>query len=210
MGKSGSGKTSLLRTLSGQSMCYSGCITIHGARLDRFSESSLHNYHLNSGFLFQNHALILNLTVYENVALALRYHFSPDESSLHTQVMAALKQVNLEDFANHTPEQLSGGMARRAALARCIVLKPSLLFCDEPFAGQDPINTKQLAKLIEKTTKKLNTTTLLVTHEVDITMQLADYVYLLDSQRIIAHGTPSELMANEHDFVKTFLNARSF
>ncbi len=197
MGPSGVGKSSLLQVLSGQKKQRSGKISHNG-------KSSKHN--LKTGILFQNNALLLHLTVFENVALPIRYHYQLPEDLIHELVMMKLHAVNLAHASQLYPEQLSGGMSRRAAIARSIALDPNIIFYDEPFAGQDPINAESIAKLIKKMNAYLDATSIVITHEVNLTLQLADYIYIFDKQRIACQGRPEEVLKDDNTFVKSFLS----
>ena len=197
MGPSGVGKSSLLQVLCGQKKPKSGQIT--------FPKQGS-NKNLNTGILFQNNALLFHLSVFENVALPIRYHFNLPETIIEEIVLMKLHAVNLKHAANLYPEQLSGGMMRRAAIARSIAMDPNLIFYDEPFAGQDPINTESIAKLIKKMNKYLEATSIIITHEVNLTLQLADYIYIFDKQTIAFHGPPKKVASSKNGFVKSFLS----
>lgn len=197
MGPSGVGKSSLLQVLSGQKKQRSGKIS---------HNNQVNTSPLKSGILFQNNALLLHLTVFENVALPIRYHFQLPEKLVHELVMMKLHAVNLAHACELYPEQLSGGMSRRAAIARSIALDPNIIFYDEPFAGQDPINAESIAKLIKKMNTYLDATSIIITHEVHLTLQLADYIYIFDKQRIASQGKPEEVLRDDNAFVQSFLS----
>tara|TARA_B100001093_G_scaffold513780_1_gene586393 strand:- start:605 stop:1333 length:729 start_codon:yes stop_codon:yes gene_type:complete len=197
MGPSGVGKSSLLQVLSGQKKQRSGTV---------FHAKQKNNQALKTGILFQNNALLLHLTVFENVALPIRYHYHLPEPLIHELVMMKLHAVNLAHAGELYPEQLSGGMSRRAAIARSIALDPNIIFYDEPFAGQDPINAESVAKLIKKMNTYLDATSIIITHEVHLTLQLADYIYIFDKQRIAAQGKPKEVLRADNPFVQSFLS----
>ena len=205
MGPSGIGKTSILRILSNQVNPLQGQVTFYGNSRDSLSKAEKKALQLNMGFLFQNSALLLNLSVYENIALPLRYHYNLPESIIREVVAMKLHAVNLDNTEELYPEQLSGGMARRVALARCIALDPSLIFCDEPFTGQDPINASTIANLIQRLNKNLQATTVIISHEVALILSLADHIYLLNGTGIIRHGSPAEICTNPCAFTKKFI-----
>jgi phospholipid/cholesterol/gamma-HCH transport system ATP-binding protein len=162
------------------------------------------------GMLFQSGALFTDLTVFENVAFPLREHTDLSAAEIRTKVMDKLEAVNLADSFDLMPSELSGGMTRRAALARALSLEPDVLLYDEPFVGQDPLTKTTLVKLIDSLNKRLNVTSILVSHDVPEVMMLADYVYLLDNKTIIAHGTPGELRASQNIQVQQFLKPLEF
>ena len=196
MGPSGVGKSSLLRILSGQEDHKFGQIYRYNSKIGGLNKT---------GILFQNNALLLDQTVFENIALPIQYHYELPTALIEELVMMKLRAVNLEHAAELYPEQLSGGMARRAAIARSIVLDPNLIFYDEPFAGQDPGNAEIIARLIKKMSRNLEATSVIITHEIQLTMQLADYLYIFDKQSIAFYGTPQEALCSKNSFVKTFL-----
>ncbi|MEC8461023.1 MAG: ATP-binding cassette domain-containing protein [Pseudomonadota bacterium] len=205
MGPSGSGKTSILRAISTQSSHYQGSIFFDQKNLQQLTPQELLNFRLQTGVLFQKDALFLNLTLYENIALGLRYHFNWPKDLLNEKVHHALLRVNLENYEHYYPEQLSGGMARRAALARALALNPKFLFCDEPFSGQDPINAHNLATLIKNNNQQLTMTTVLVSHEVKISFMIADYIYLFNKGMVVAEGTPGQIKQHPNEFVQSFI-----
>jgi len=199
MGPSGSGKTSLLRVLSGQETATRGSILINGKPLHEKSPND------KLGILFQSDALLLNLTVFENIALPLRYHTQNDETTIQNKVSQRLQEIGLPDTENLYPEQLSGGMSRRVAIARATILNPNFIFFDEPFAGQDPLNIENLCSLIQRMNTLLEATTIIVSHEPAIASKLADRIYLLHNQSIRYHGTPKELAAISDPFLQRFI-----
>lgn len=204
MGPSGCGKTSLIRALTALDTSFDGDIKIDGKSLKQFNQQTLKQYRLKTGVIFQSNALILNLSLFENIALPLRYHLRLSEEALTTRVDALLNQVNLLKFKHYTPEQLSGGMARRAALARSLALNPETLFCDEPFSGQDPLHAKLLADLIKQVNRSHPVTVVMVTHEVNTTLNIADHIVLFNHGSIIAEGSPQQLLESSDAFVQYF------
>mgnify|MGYP001976183662 CR=1 FL=1 len=202
MGPSGAGKSSLLNILSGQVIPDMGKVTWQNKALTSQKKP------LPFGILFQNNALLLHLSVFENIALGLRYAKKLNESTIKEQVMQRLTEVGLEDAAELYPEQLSGGMARRVAIARATIAKPKIMFFDEPFSGLDPPNSALIAKLIKKVSTRLQATTIIVTHEPYIALALCDEIYLLHEQKIYTHGSPNEIKANKDQVVQSFIQPK--
>lgn len=206
LGPSGSGKTTLLRLLSGQIIPRSGKVTLMGENVGKISEKSLYEIRTKMGVLFQSGALFTDMTVYDNVAFALREHTKLDESMINTLVLLKLQSVGLRGLKDYFPSQLSGGQARRAALARAIALDPSLLLFDEPFTGQDPISMGVLIRLIKNLNDALKITSVVISHDVEEVLSIADYACILGEGRIIAFGTPDEIRNHEDPWVKQFIN----
>lgn len=206
LGPSGSGKTTLLRLLSGQIIPQSGKVTLMGENVGKISEKSLYEIRTKMGVLFQSGALFTDMTVYDNVAFALREHTKLDESMINTLVLLKLQSVGLRGLKDYFPSQLSGGQARRAALARAIALDPSLLLFDEPFAGQDPISMGVLIRLIKNLNDALKITSVVISHDVAEVLSIADHACILGEGRIIAFGTPDEIRNHEDPWVKQFIN----
>jgi phospholipid/cholesterol/gamma-HCH transport system ATP-binding protein len=193
MGGSGCGKTTILRLIGGQYMAQSGQVLFEGQDIGRMSGAELMAARRRMGMLFQFGALFTDLSVFENVAFPLREHTDLSEELLHSLVLMKLNAVGLRGARDLMPSQISGGMARRVALARAIALDPPLIMYDEPFAGLDPIS--------------LGITARLVTHDVEETFAIADYVYFIANGRIGAEGTPEELSRSTDPFVRQFLDA---
>ncbi|WP_084883781.1 ATP-binding cassette domain-containing protein [Vibrio sp. qd031] len=210
IGPSGIGKTTLLKLLSGLLEPDDGQVLFNGQDLNQLSRRALFDARKKMGMLFQSGALFTDLTVFENVAFPLREHTDLSAAEIRTKVMDKLEAVNLADSFDLMPSELSGGMTRRAALARALSLEPDVLLYDEPFVGQDPLTKTTLVKLIDSLNKRLNVTSILVSHDVPEVMMLADYVYLLDNKTIIAHGTPGELRASQNIQVQQFLKPLEF
>ena len=198
MGPSGIGKSSILRILSNQTSPKRGALNYHGTPLERMNHDQLNTLHREMGFL-------LNLSVYENIALPIRYHYDLPDELIAEIVTMKLHAVNLTEARDLYPEQLSGGMVRRVAIARCIALDPKIIFCDEPFTGQDPINAKSLTQLIKKMTQHLQATTVVVSHEVQLTFSFADHIYLLNHDGIVCSGSPHSICQKPCDYTRTFL-----
>lgn len=205
MGPSGIGKTTLLRLIGGQIYPESGEIWFDGNNIPALSRSKLYQQRKKMSMLFQSGALFTDLSVFDNVAFPLREHTELDESLIRTLVLLKLEAVGLRGAAQLMPSELSGGMARRAALARAIALDPELIMYDEPFVGQDPITMGVLVELIRNLNQALGVTSVVVSHDVPEVMSIADWVYILANGKIIASGTPDELRSNTDPQVQQFL-----
>jgi phospholipid/cholesterol/gamma-HCH transport system ATP-binding protein len=206
MGPSGTGKTTLLRLITGQVRPSAGTVTVGGTDVGSLSENGLYDLRKRMGMLFQNGALLTDLDVYENVAFPLREHTRLPESLVSRIVLMKLQSVGLRGAARLMPAELSGGMARRVALARAIVMDPELLIYDEPFAGLDPIAMGVVLRLIRDTNDALGITSIVVSHDVHEISLLADTTYLLSGGRVIAHGAPAELREHSSEAVRQFMN----
>jgi phospholipid/cholesterol/gamma-HCH transport system ATP-binding protein len=204
MGPSGTGKTTLLRHLTGQTMPDAGEIRIDGADVTRLGREALFDLREHIGFLFQNSALLTDFSVFENVAFPLRQHLQLPEEIVRNIVLTKLQAVGLRGAAELMPEELSGGMARRVALARAIVRDPKLILYDEPFVGLDPIALNQVLALIRILNDTLGITSVLVAHEFAAIERVADRVILLAAGRIAAQGTPAELRAGDSPWTRQF------
>jgi phospholipid/cholesterol/gamma-HCH transport system ATP-binding protein len=209
MGGSGSGKTTILRLIGGQLRPQSGSITIGGEAVRVDDVRSLYALRRKMGMLFQYGALFTDLTVEENVAFPLREHSDLPEELIHDLVLLKLQAVGLRNAAHLKPAEISGGMARRVALARAIALDPQLIMYDEPFAGLDPISMGVTANLIRKLNDALGSTSILVSHDVAESFLIADYVYFLSQGKIVAHGTPDEMRASSDPYVRQFVHAEA-
>ena len=207
MGGSGCGKTTILRLIGGQYSAQSGQVLFEGRDIGKMTSSQLMSARRRMGMLFQFGALFTDLSVYENVAFPLREHTDLTEELLRSLVLMKLNAVGLRGARDLMPAQISGGMARRVALARAIALDPPLIMYDEPFAGLDPISLGITARLIRDLNNALGATSLLVTHDVEETFAIADYVYFIANGRIGAEGTPEELSRSTDPFVRQFLDA---
>lgn len=206
MGPSGTGKTTLLRMIGGQLEPERGSVCVDGTDIARLSRSELFAVRRKMGMLFQSGALFTDLSVYENVAFPLRVHTRLPESFIRDLVMMKLQAVGLRGARDMMPSELSGGMARRAALARAIVLDPDLIMYDEPFAGQDPITMGMLAQLIKRLNDALGLTSIIVSHDVHETAAIADYIYLIADGKVVGSGTPAEMLSSEDPKVKQFIH----
>ncbi|WP_188693764.1 phospholipid ABC transporter ATP-binding protein MlaF [Bowmanella pacifica] len=209
MGPSGIGKTTLLKLIGGQLRPDSGDIVFKGESIPKMRRSRLFEVRRHMSMLFQSGALFTDMTVFDNVAFPLREHTRLSEELIRLLVLMKLQAVGLRGAADMLPSELSGGMARRAALARAIALDPELIMYDEPFAGQDPISMGVLVKLIKELNNALNLTSVVVTHDVTEVMSIADYVYILADKKIIGEGTPEQIRAHESPMVQQFLLGRA-
>lgn len=209
MGPSGTGKTTLLKLIGASLQPDSGTIEVEDKDIHRLSKIELFKLRSQMGFLFQSGALFTNLSVFENVAFPLRAHTELSESEIYDIVLLKLEAVGLRGARDLKPSELSGGMARRVALARAIALDPNLILYDEPFAGQDPISMGVLLKLIKETNDALGTTSIIVSHDVKEVTSIADYVYILSNSKIIAKGTPAELEVSDDVQVKQFMHGEA-
>jgi phospholipid/cholesterol/gamma-HCH transport system ATP-binding protein len=209
MGPSGIGKTTLLKIIGGQLTPSGGSVLFQGDDVHKVSRNRLYEMRRKMSMLFQSGALFTNMSVYDNVAFPLREHTKLSESIIETIVKLKLEAVGLRGAAQLMPSELSGGMARRAALARAIALDPDLIMYDEPFAGQDPISMGVLVKLIKALNKALDLTSIVVTHDVSEVLEIADYAYILANKTIIGSGTPQQIKDSDSDLVQQFLQGNA-
>ena len=205
MGGSGSGKTTLLRLLAGLETPTSGSVLFAGEDLAKVSRKRLYELRMRVGMVFQYSALLNSLDVYENVAFPLHEHTKLDESVIQTMVTMKLEQVGLRGFETMMPSQLSGGMAKRVAFARALVMDPQVVFFDEPTSGLDPISAGVVSTLIHETTAKTRMTSVVVTHDVDAGLKIADHVILLWQGQLIAEGSPESIQQSEDPRVQQFI-----
>src|SRR5690554_126663 len=208
MGGSGSGKTTLLRAATAQIIAQRGRVSAFGKDISQVSGEALRQLRQRMGVLFQQGALFTDLNVFENVAFPLREHTRISESQIQERVLEKLDSVGLKAAAHLRISEISGGMARRVALARAIVLEPELILYDEPFAGLDPISLGITARLIRSLTDKLGCASVLITHDVKESFLIADQVYMVGQGKLIAEGTPAALSASSDPFVRQFLDAQ--
>lgn len=205
MGPSGCGKTTLLRLIGGQLKPERGNIQVDGKLINKLSRAQLYELRRKMGILFQSGALFTNLSVFENVAFPLREHTELPDFMIRDIVLMKLQSVGLRGAKNLMPNQLSGGMARRVALARAIALDPELIMYDEPFTGLDPIALGVIVKLISDLNKALGITSILVSHDVEEALSIADYIYVIASGKIIGQGTPEKVHIDKDPEVQQFL-----
>ena len=208
MGGSGSGKTTLLKLIGGQIRAQQGQVLVAGQDVGTLNESALYQLRRKLGMLFQFGALFTDLSVFDNVAFPLRERTRLPESMIRDLVLMKLQTVGLRGAAQQMPHELSGGMARRVALARAIALDPQVMLYDEPFTGLDPISLATVGQLIRELNDALNTASIVVTHDVAESLAIVDYVYFLADGCVVAQGTPDEVRASSHPFVQQFIQAR--
>src|SRR5690348_10137593 len=206
LGGSGSGKSTLLRTLVGLEKPSSGQIWIKGQDIAAISQDEMDEIRKKIGMSFQGGALFGSITVGENVALPLREHTKLEEPTIEIIVRLKLDQVGLAGFESYMPSQLSGGMKKRAAVARAMAMDPEILFFDEPSAGLDPIIAAGMDELILELKKAFHMTIVVVTHELASAFLIADRMVLIDKGNIVAIGTPEEMRSSTHPRVRQFLD----
>lgn len=207
MGGSGSGKTTMLRAATGQMRAQSGTVHAFGQNLADASRQTLESVRKRMGVLFQQGALFTDLNVFENVAFPLREHTSLSEAEITDRVLDKLHAVGLRAAAHLRVAEISGGMGRRVALARAVVLEPELILYDEPFAGLDPISMGITARLIRDLSDRLGCASVLITHDVQESFAIADQVFLVGQGKLVASGTPQSLAASQDPYVRQFLDA---
>ena len=208
MGPSGTGKTTLLSLIGASLRPQSGHIFVDGEEVTQLSRRGIYRMRRKLGVLFQGGALFTDLNVYENVAFSLREHTALPEDMIRDLVLMMLEAVGLRGAAHLSVDQLSGGMARRVALARSIILGPEIMMYDEPFTGQDPIARGVLLALIKQINDSLNLTTIIVSHDVHETASIADYVYIISEGRVIGQGEPKALLQDASPLVRQFIDGR--
>jgi phospholipid/cholesterol/gamma-HCH transport system ATP-binding protein len=205
MGPSGTGKTTLLRLITGQATQDAGEVRVDGAEVSQLDRKGIYALRRRMGMLFQNGALLTDLDVYENVAFPLREHTRLPESLVRNIVLTKLQAVGLRGAAELMPHELSGGMARRVALARAIVMDPEILIYDEPFVGLDPISLGVVLRLIRELNDALGITSIVVSHDVREITAVADEAYLLSGGRVVASGPPAALLESDSAEVRQFM-----
>ncbi|AMD00231.1 ABC transporter ATP-binding protein [Halomonas chromatireducens] len=206
LGPSGTGKTTLLKLIGGQLAPDAGRVSIDGEDVHALSRKALFRLRRRMGMLFQSGALFSDLSVFENVAFPLRVHTDLPEAMIRDVALMKLQAVGLRGARDLMPSELSGGMARRVALARAIALDPELILYDEPFVGQDPISKGVLVQLIKRLNDALGLTAVVVSHDIQETLSIADYVYVISDGRVMAQGTPDSLDVDEDPRVSQFVH----
>lgn len=209
MGGSGSGKTTLLRLIGGQLKPTQGEVRVNGQVVHQLDRLGIYQMRRKMGMLFQFGALFTDLSVFDNVAFPLREHTDLPESAIRDLVLFKLHAVGLRGARDLMPFELSGGMARRVALARAVALDPAIIMYDEPFAGLDPISMGVIVNLIRRLNDALGATSIVVTHDVHETFAMADYMYFISDGVVVAEGTPSELRVSELPFVHQFVHGEA-
>jgi phospholipid/cholesterol/gamma-HCH transport system ATP-binding protein len=209
MGPSGTGKTTLLRLIGGQLQPDEGQVLLFGENVARLNRKQLNQLRARMGVLFQSGALFTDLSVFENVAFPLREHMNLSADELYNRVLLKLEAVGLRGARNLMPAQLSGGMARRVALARAVAMDPEMILYDEPFAGQDPIAMAVLQRLIKSLNTQMQLTSVLVSHDIAEACAIADEVILLGEGRVLAQDTPDALYASSDPAVKQFIHGEA-
>jgi len=209
MGPSGTGKTTLLKLIGGQLRPDGGYVAVEGRVVHEQGLDDLYEMRKRMGMLFQSGALLTDLSVFENVAFPLREHTRLPESMIRSLVLMKLEAVGLRGARDLMPSELSGGMARRVALARAIVLDPLMIMYDEPFTGQDPISMGILVKLIYDLNHSLGLTSIVVSHDVRETAAIADYIYLISEGRVVGQGTPAEIENSRSPWVRQFMHGEA-
>jgi phospholipid/cholesterol/gamma-HCH transport system ATP-binding protein len=206
MGPSGTGKTTLLKMIGAQLTPTSGTIIVDGVDVQSLSRDDLFELRKRMGMLFQSGALLTDLDVFENVAFPLREHTRLPESMIRTLVLMKLEAVGLRTARRLVPRELSGGMARRVALARAIALDPMMIMYDEPFSGQDPISMGVLVQLIRRLNDVLGLTSIVVSHDVRETASIADYMYVISDGKVVGEGTPEAMGRADSVWVRQFMD----
>jgi phospholipid/cholesterol/gamma-HCH transport system ATP-binding protein len=207
LGSSGSGKSTLLKLIGGQLMPAGGTVRVHGKIVHQLEPKQLYELRLRMGMMFQTSGLFTDLTVYENVAFPIRENFRLPEELVRRLVLMKLHAVGLRGAHAMMPNDLSGGMTRRVALARAIATDPSFMMYDEPFAGLDPISLRQIRELIRALNQAFGLTSIVVTYDVHEALQVADHVYVISDGVVIGTGTPEEIAASDNPYLKQFVNA---
>ena len=207
LGGSGSGKSTLLKIIGGQLRPTKGSVRVEGQDIHALDSRALYKLRLEMGMMFQTSGLFSDLSVFENIAFPIRENFEVSEELLRRLVLMKLHAVGLRGARDMRTGDLSGGMARRVALARAIATDPTLMMYDEPFAGLDPISLKQIGVLIRNLNEALGLTSIVVTYDVKVALEVADYVYMIGDGAIVAQGTPKELAASSDPYVHQFLHA---
>jgi phospholipid/cholesterol/gamma-HCH transport system ATP-binding protein len=207
LGSSGSGKSTLLKLIGGQLTPGGGTVRVFGKNVHQLGAEALYELRLRMGMMFQTSGLFTDLSVYENIAFPIRENFALPEELVRRLVLMKLHAVGLRGAHAMMPNDLSGGMTRRVALARAIATDPSFMMYDEPFAGLDPISLHQIRELIRTTNDALGLTSVVVTYDVQEALQVADFVYVINDGVVLGKGTPDEIARSDNPYLKQFVNA---
>jgi len=207
LGGSGSGKSTLLKLIGAQLRPQGGRVTVLGKDVHQLGADELYKLRLNMGMMFQTSGLFTDLSVYENIAFPIRENFDVPEEVVRRLVLMKLEAVGLRGARDMMPNDLSGGMTRRVALARALATDPQLMIYDEPFAGLDPISLNQVGTLIRTLNDALKLTSIVVTYDVLEALKASDYVYVLSEGTVLGQGTPDEIRTSADPFLKQFVNA---
>jgi phospholipid/cholesterol/gamma-HCH transport system ATP-binding protein len=208
MGPSGTGKTTVLRLIGGQIRPNAGTVVVDGENVAELSRDGLYRLRKRMGMMFQTGALFTDLNVFENVAFPIREHTDLSETLIRNLVIMKLQAVGLRGARDLMPSELSGGMARRVALARAIALDPMMIMYDEPFTGQDPITVGVIMQLIRRLNDNLGLTSIIVSHDVAEVSAISDRLYLISGGKVVAQGSPDDLKRSDSEWAQQFLNAR--
>jgi phospholipid/cholesterol/gamma-HCH transport system ATP-binding protein len=209
MGPSGTGKTTLLKLIGGQLKPQKGTIHFHEDNIPTLNTRKLYEVRKKMGMLFQSGALLTDMSVFDNIAFPLREHTRLPEVLIRDLVLMKLHAVGLRGARDLMPSELSGGMARRAALARAIALDPEMILYDEPFTGQDPISMGVLVELIRSMNDALGLTSVVVSHDIQETMEIADKIYILSQGKIVGHGSPQDMDRSNSPWIKQFVHGEA-
>jgi phospholipid/cholesterol/gamma-HCH transport system ATP-binding protein len=209
LGASGCGKSTLLRLIGGQEKPAQGSVKVAGRLVHELDTDSLYHLRRSMGMMFQAGGLFTDLSVYENIAFPLRENSDLPEELIRSLILMKLQVVGLRGARNLMPSELSGGMARRVALARAIVHDPMLAMYDEPFAGLDPISLNVIADLIRRLNDALGTTSIIVTYDVSESLKLVDYLYVIADGVVVGEGTPDEMLGSDNPVVRQFIHAEA-
>jgi phospholipid/cholesterol/gamma-HCH transport system ATP-binding protein len=207
LGGSGCGKSTLLKLIGGQLRPARGTVRVEGKNVHQLDSQALYKLRLAIGMMFQNSGLFTDLSVFDNIAFPIRENFDASEDLVRRLVLMKLHAVGLRGARDLMPADLSGGMARRVALARAVATDPKLMMYDEPFAGLDPISLNHIVELIRTLNQTLGLTSIVVTYDVKEALKVGDYAYMICDGVILAEGTPKQLQASKDPYVRQFLNA---
>jgi len=207
LGASGSGKSTLLKLIGGQRHPAKGRVLVAGTDVHQLDATDLYRLRLEMGMMFQSSGLFTDLSVFDNVAFPIRENFKPPEEIVRRMVLMKLNAVGLRGARDMMPNDLSGGMTRRVALARAVATDPKLMMYDEPFAGLDPISLNHIRTLIRELNQALELTSIVVTYDVREALVVADYVYVISEGVILGKGTPAEIRSSTNPYLKQFVNA---